>query len=136
MYLTSHGSHGCIERDNQNYRAMIKATKAVREENASKIDYERFESLLEGIEIADYSKIANELFVVFECIDEKVELSYEIEDRVIYVKICIPYEVIEREEDGFPIQVRYFLFSLHLLSDLLDVERLEEMCTRKLLVNI
>lgn len=113
---------------------MITATKAVRKENSEKIDYERFESLLEGVEIPDYSSEADELFVVFECIDDENDLSYYIEDGIIYLTIRIPFEEVEESEDAFSIQVRFFLFSLNLLSEILDVERLEEECRRRLLI--
>lgn len=113
---------------------MITATKAVREENSEKIDYERFELFLEGVEISDYSKIADELFVVFECIDDETESSYYIEDRIIYLTLRIPFGEVEEVEDGYPIQVSYFLFSLNLFSEILNVERLEEECRRRLFV--
>lgn len=115
---------------------MITATKAVRKENSEKIDYERFESLLEGVKISEYSKIADELFVVFECIDDEGESSYYIEDRIIYLTLRIPFEEVEESEDAFPIQVRYFLSSLNLLSGILDMERLEKECRKRLVVSV
>lgn len=115
---------------------MITATKAVREENSEKIDYARFESLLEGVEIPDYSSEADELFVVFECIDDEGESSYYIEDRIIYLTLRIPFEEVEELEDGFSLQIKYFLLSLSLLSEILDVERLAEEFRRRLVALI
>ena len=108
---------------------MIKATKAVRKENSEKIDYERFESLLEDMDISEYSKIADELFVVFECIDDDGESSFELEDRVIYLIVRIPYQKMLKSSVPFKLLNEGFLASLETLSAILDVERLVKDCT-------
>lgn len=114
---------------------MITATKAVRKENSEKIDYERFESLLEGVEIPDYSSEVDEMFVVFECIDDEGDSSYYMEDRVIYLTIRIPFQEMEESSDHFLLQVDYFLASVNLLYEFLDVERLTEECRNRLLIS-
>lgn len=119
---------GCIERDNQNFRAMIQATKAVRKENSEKIDYEQFEILLKDINISDFSEKVRELFVTFECVTDDSEASFFVEDDIIYLIVRIPFEEMEKNFDHFFLLVSYFLASLHVLSSQLDVESLKEQC--------
>lgn len=108
---------------------MIKATKATRVENAEKIDYERFEKLVESVQITDYSDVADELFVVFECIDEENKHSCEVEDGVIYLIVRIPYQKMLKSSLPFKLLTEGFLASLDSLSTILDVERLAKDCT-------
>lgn len=131
-----HGSHGCIERDNQNFRAMIAATKATRVQNAEKVDYEKFEALLEGIQISDYSDVADELFVVFECIDDNGDASFELENSIVYLVVRIPFQEMEEAIDPFKLQMKCFLSALKLLSEAVDFKSLAKECRKRLFVSV
>jgi len=90
--------------------------------------------LLKDIDIRDYGTKNEELFIVFECLDEG-ESFYETDEGVIYLIVRIPFEEMDKTTHPFQLQVDYFFQALPLLSELLDVERLAEDCQENLQEN-
>lgn len=111
---------------------MIRTTSASLSDVTFKMDLQRFETLLEDIDIEQYSETVSSLFVIFDCLDEIDGFEQLREEDNLYLTIKIPHQKILDSKDPFNLMAGRFLEGILLLEDI-DSERLLRDCEERLL---
>lgn len=111
-------------------RAMIKTTSASLSDVTFKMDLQRFEALLEDIDMEQYSEAVSSLFVIFDCLDEVDGFEQLREEENLYLTIKIPHQKMLDSKDPFKMMVERFLEGILRLEGI-DSEKLLRNCKER-----
>lgn len=112
--------------------AMIRTTSASLSDVTFKMDLQRFEALLEDIDLEQYSETVSSLFVIFDCLDEVDDFEQLREEDNLYLTIKIPHQEMLDCNDPFKLMAERFLEGVLRLEDI-HSERLWGDCEERLL---
>lgn len=111
---------------------MIKTTSASLSDVTFKMDLQRFEAILDDIDIEQYSETVSSLFVIFDCLDEVDGFEQLREEENLYLTIMIPHQEMLDSRHPFKLMADHFLEGILRLEEI-DSERLWRDCNGRLL---